>query len=130
MENETFLIWVWKHLPNRRVLENREMTAIRNGPKQTISTSGELGLLQMVSELGIERCASEDVGSPRGVDCEIPRRLERRTKHSLYGCGNLSLTNPFTSWVRVDNISCYKWYQSQSLSGVPARMLGSRGGGL
>ena len=37
----------------------------------------------MVSEPGIEQCASEDVGSPRGVDCEIPHRLERGTKHSL-----------------------------------------------
>ena len=27
--------------------------------------------------------ASEDAGPRRGVDCEIPCRLERRTKHSL-----------------------------------------------
>ena len=26
---------------------------------------------------------SEDVGSQRGVDCEIPPRLEKETKHSL-----------------------------------------------
>ena len=38
---------------------------IRNGPKQTISTSGELGLLQMVSVTNIEQCASEEVG-PQG----------------------------------------------------------------
>ena len=56
---------------------------IRNGPKQTIFTSGGLKLLQMVSELDTGRCASEDVGSPKGVDCEIPHRLERGTKHSL-----------------------------------------------
>ena len=35
-------------------------------PKRTISASGGLGLLQMVSE-----------------HCEIPHRLERGTKHSL-----------------------------------------------
>ena len=50
---------------------------IRNGPKWTISTSGGLGLSQMVSELDTGWCASEDVGSPRGVDCEISHRLER-----------------------------------------------------
>ena len=27
--------------------------------------------------------ASEDAGPRRGVDCEIPRRLGKRTKHSL-----------------------------------------------
>ena len=27
--------------------------------------------------------------------CEIPHRLERGTKHSLQGCGNLSLANAF-----------------------------------
>ena len=58
------------------------LTAKLNGPKR-ISASGGLGLLQMVSELDIGRCANEDVGPPRGVDCEIPRRLERGTKHSL-----------------------------------------------
>ena len=38
---------------------------IRNGPKRTISASGGLGRLQMVSELDTERCTSEDVGPPR-----------------------------------------------------------------
>ena len=57
--------------------------AIRNGPKRTISASDGLGLLQMVSEPDIERCVSEEVGLSRAVDCEIPHRLERRTKHSL-----------------------------------------------
>ena len=47
-----------------------------------ISVSGGLGMFQMVSELDIERCASEDAG-PLGVDCEISYRLERGTKHSL-----------------------------------------------
>ena len=39
---------------------------IRNGPKQTISTSDGLELLQMVSKLGTKRCASEDAESRRG----------------------------------------------------------------
>ena len=28
---------------------------------------------------------------PKGVDCEIPNRLERRTEHPYKGCGNLFL---------------------------------------
>ena len=31
----------------------------------------------MVLEPGSGRCASEDVGPQKGVDCEIPHRLER-----------------------------------------------------
>ena len=50
---------------------------------KTIFTSGELELLQMVSEPDTGRCASEVVGPSRGVDCEIPHRLERGTKYSL-----------------------------------------------
>ena len=38
---------------------------IRNGPKRTISTSGGVVMLQMVSEPDTERCASEDAGSLR-----------------------------------------------------------------
>ena len=37
----------------------------------------------MVSEPGSEWCTSGDAGPPRGVDCEIPRWLERGTKRSL-----------------------------------------------
>ena len=48
---------------------------ICNGPKQTISTSDGLELLQMVSKLDTGRCVNEDAG-PQGVDCEIPHRLE------------------------------------------------------
>ena len=59
------------------------LTAIRNGPKRIISVSGRLWLLQMVLELGSKQCAREDVGPPRGVDCEISYRLERGTKYSL-----------------------------------------------
>ena len=32
---------------------------------------------------------------PRAVDCEISHRLERGTKLSLQGCGNLSLVDAF-----------------------------------
>ena len=56
---------------------------IRNGPKQTISASGGLGMLQMVSESNIGRCANEDIEPPRGVDCEISHLLERGMEHSL-----------------------------------------------
>ena len=37
----------------------------------------------MVLKPDTGRYASEDAGSPRGVDCEIPHRLERGMKHSL-----------------------------------------------
>ena len=56
---------------------------IRNKVKRTISTSSELGLLQRVSEPDTERCANEDVGLPKGMDCAIPYQLERGTKYSL-----------------------------------------------
>ena len=70
-----------------------------------IFASGELGLLRMVSEPDIGRCASED-GKPRrkvdtrrcakedigprrswgggGVDCDILHRLEREKKHWVW----------------------------------------------
>ena len=41
--------------------------------------SGGFRLLQMVSKLGIEQCASKDTESRRGVDCEISHRLKRGT---------------------------------------------------
>ena len=40
-------------------------------------------LLQIVLELDIEQCVNEDDGPLKRVDCEIPYRLERKTKHSL-----------------------------------------------
>ena len=58
-----------------------------------LAVGSGLGLLQMVSEPNTGRCASENVGPPRGVDCEIPHQLERR--NSLQGCGNLSLVDVF-----------------------------------
>ena len=87
--------------------------AIGNGSKRKIFASGGFEWLQMISEPdtrgvpmrilapkgerglhiggrvtnGIkarhQRCASEDDRPPRGVDCGIPHRLERRMKHFL-----------------------------------------------
>ena len=71
---------MWKSLPSRCVYEGK---LERESPKRTIYVSGGLGLLQMVLELDIGRCASEDAGVPRGVDYEIPHRLERGTKQSV-----------------------------------------------
>ena len=59
------------------------LTAICNGSKWTISVSDGTGLLQMVSESDTKQCAKEDAEPPRGVDCETPPRLERRTNHFL-----------------------------------------------
>ena len=52
---------------------------MRNEPKRTKSTSGELRLLQMVLELDTEQCASKDAGSQRGwiVRSHISWRRER-----------------------------------------------------
>ena len=63
--------------------KNLEGKLEKESPKRKIFACGGLGLLQMVSEPNIGRCASEDARSSRGVDCEIPHRLEKRTKHSL-----------------------------------------------
>ena len=91
-ENEPFSIRVWKPLPSRHVFEGKPG---RESPKRIISTSGGLEPLQMVSEPGTEGCASEDVGPPRGVDCEISHQLERKTNPSLSRYGNLSLADLF-----------------------------------
>ena len=71
---------------------------IRDEPKWTISASGGLERLQIVSELDTGQCASEDVGWPRRVDFEIPHQLERGIKHSLQGCRNLSRANTFENY--------------------------------
>ena len=92
-ENETFFIRVWKPLPSRRVLKTW-----RESPNRTISTSGGLGLLQMVSESDIERCANEetklrrrantrpcarkDVGPRKEGGLGVPHRLEKGTSVS------------------------------------------------
>ena len=53
--------------------------AIRSGPKRIISTSSELELLEMVLELDIGRCGSEDARLPRGwiVRSHIDWKRER-----------------------------------------------------
>ena len=63
--------------------KNFEGKPERESPKRTISASGGFGLLQMILELDIGQCVNEDVGPPRGLDCEIPHQLERGMKHSL-----------------------------------------------
>ena len=50
--------------------------------KVTIFACGGLRLLQMVSKLDTRQCASENAGAQRGVDCEIPHRLEGGTSVS------------------------------------------------
>ena len=71
------------------------LTAICNGLKWTIFASGEVELLQIVLKPDTEWCAREDAWPSRGVDCEIPHWMKMRTKHSLEGCGNLSLIDVF-----------------------------------
>ena len=46
--------------------KNLEGKLERESSKSIISASGELGLLQMVSEPNTGQCASEDAGHPRG----------------------------------------------------------------
>ena len=54
--------------------KNLEGKPERESPRRTISSNGELGLLQMVLESDTGRCASEDAVPPKGVDCKIPHR--------------------------------------------------------
>ena len=61
------------------------LTEICNRSKLTISASSGFWLLQMVSKLDIEWCASEDARSLKRVDCEIPHRLERERSISYKG---------------------------------------------
>jgi len=42
-----------------------------------MSAGSGLGLLQMNTELITRRCASEDAWHSKGIDSEIPHRLER-----------------------------------------------------
>ena len=77
-ENEAFFSRVWKPI-------STEGKSERKSSKKTISAYSGFERLQMVSESNIAWCASEDVGRRRGVDCEIPHRLERRTKYFYKG---------------------------------------------
>ena len=80
---------MWKPLPSRRVRKT-----LRESPKRIIPTSGGLRLLQMVSEPDTGRCASKDAG-PQGGWMVSSHQLKGGTKHSLQGCGNLSLADGF-----------------------------------
>ena len=50
-------------------------------PRRTLGPEG--GGLRVPHRLEKGMSVSEDDGPQRGVDCEIPRWLGRRTKHSL-----------------------------------------------
>ena len=58
------------------------LTAISNGPKRTISTSGGFGMLQMVLEPNTGQCASEDVGTQGGGLCD-PTSVQERNEAFL-----------------------------------------------
>ena len=76
--------WIVRsHISWRVRFKNLEGKSERESPKRTISVSGGIEMLQMVLEPDTRRCASEDAGPRRGVDCEIPHQLEREMKHSL-----------------------------------------------
>ena len=47
-------------------LADCNLKTLRESPKRTISTSGELGLLQMVSELDTGLCVNKEVEPQRG----------------------------------------------------------------
>ena len=54
---------------------------IRNETNQIIFTSGELERLEIVSELDIMGCVSDDTESPIWVNYEIPYGLECENTH-------------------------------------------------
>ena len=74
--------------------KNLERKPERESLKRTISASGGLGWLQIVSELDTKRCASKDAGPEGGwiVRLHIGWGGERNI---LYKCGNLSLAHAF-----------------------------------
>ena len=58
------------------------MTTIRNGLKRIIPASGRLGLLQMISEQDIMRCASENA-DPQGAELyKSVKTMERYVTHA------------------------------------------------
>ena len=100
---------MWKPLP----IKNLEGMPERESPKRTISVTGELGLLQMVSKPDTRRCVRKEAEPQRGwIRGGVPTRslsLERG-----WGLGGLG---------------CYKWYKSQTSSNVPTRRLSPKKGG-
>ena len=61
--------------------KNLEEKYRRESSRRTICASNEFRLLELISESDTGRCANEDIGL-KGVDCEIPYRLERGTSVS------------------------------------------------
>ena len=73
-ENETFFIWVWKPLPSICILKALRGSP-KESPKRTISASGGLGLLQMISKPDTGQCANEEAEPWRGrTQGDMPAR--------------------------------------------------------
>ena len=87
--------------------KNLEAKSKRESPNRTMSASGGLWLLQMVSEPDTERCASEEIKPRRGW---TQRGMPART------------LGPQKGWVWRFHID---WRRKR----VPARTLGPEGGG-
>ena len=64
--------------PQQTRFKNLEGKPERKNPKGAMFASGGLGLLQIVSESDIGRYANEEARPRRGVDWEVPHRLEKR----------------------------------------------------
>ena len=111
----------------------------RESSKRTISPSGGLELLQMVLDPDIGWCASEVVrplGGGGGVvrthigwreERTIPyKRVETSPQWTRFKTLRGSLVGKVQrgQYLRVVGLSCYTWYQTQTLGGVPARSLG------
>ena len=89
---------MWKPFPSGCVLKTLRGKPKRENLNRTISFSGGLGLLQMVSEPDTRRCASEEAKLRRGVDTSgcaskdsgprmrvdlgVPHRLKKETSAS------------------------------------------------
>ena len=85
--------------------KNLEGKPERKSPKWTISASGGLGLLQMVSEPDIRRCISEEAKPQKGIDTRQ--------------CASKD-AGPRRGWIGESNID---WRRER----VPTRTLGPEG---
>ena len=90
-------------------------------PRRTIYASGGLGLLQMVSELDIGRCASEEAEPRRGVDtgwCAIKDARPRRGVGT--GWCAIKDARPRRGWIGRSHIGKRKecWGGCWALKGV------------
>ena len=100
---------------NIRVLKALLSTAIRNGSNRTISISGGLRLLQMISELATGRCKT--LVEVR-LDSLHSRRVLKSWDWRRYVMGQSE------QYLLAVGLYCYKWYQSRRLGGVLAKTLG------